>query len=185
MIEIKTAILYIISFVILISIASALLKKWAPISKLKGGPGIALFFIIIIATLFKPIVEIIGFSTPFIALIVVTIALMILVFAVSGIPTTRIKEVLTFPTTKNYIKLIILLILCLGAAKVFGQQLLDDQSISITGRSVSFADAFLPAESSNNKIDLSAAFTTQAIGSIFFFAVMGLSFTVVGIWMQK
>ncbi|MBT5023564.1 hypothetical protein HOK51_05575 [Candidatus Woesearchaeota archaeon] len=185
MFDLSTIMLYIFTFIVIVVFANALLKQWAPLNKISQGPGLVLFFIIVILVLFKPILDIVGFSIPFLALLVVALGLGALLYGPFGTKTLDVASFFTHPSTRTYVGVIVFIIFALGASLVFGQSLLEKGEIPISGNAVSFADVIMPDAPPPKTLDISPLFTESTLNLIFLFAIMGFSFVVVGIWMAK
>lgn len=130
-------------------------------------PVLILTGIILIAH--RPLLEMLSFGLPFLALLLVFLAALALMYFVMGYQKSGITSFLKENSVlKTTVQIAIICIIILAGSTVLGQKMLEDPSVSIT-------DTFETQEEPA-KIDFSPIFTKQAIGMITLMIVMGLAF---------
>jgi hypothetical protein len=151
-----------------------LLKIWLEKKEyFKKNPGnvmpiviLALFFLL----LFPKILKIGSYALPLIALVGVAIMfLMFFCMTPTGMETSSILKMLQHPSIIFVLKIALVVFLMIGASNVFGKELLEEKSVSLT-------EGILPQEKTTPEADVSAFFTPQALGIILVLATIGLAF---------
>ncbi|MBI5397883.1 hypothetical protein HZB03_00325 [Candidatus Woesearchaeota archaeon] len=125
---------------------------------------------IIFLLLYPAVLRIASFTFPFLALI--GIALMFLMFfaySAMGMDNKGITGILRLPSVKFVLKICVVVIVAIAAGMVFGEQLLQEKSIS-------FSEGVFPAQQEEKGMDFSFLFTSQALGLLFVLSVVGIAF---------
>ena len=136
-----------------------------------NAPYIKLVLILVMVLLiaYKPLLSMISFGVPFFVLLVMFLFAIGTIFFVLGMPKEQVWPALKESAIlRTAILVTIICIVAFAASTVFGEKLLEDQSVSIM-------DAASPAQESV-EIDFAPIFTKQAIGLIMMIAILGLAF---------
>jgi hypothetical protein len=133
-----------------------------------------LIVVVILLIAYRPLLSMMSFGLPFLALLVVFLfAIGALFFALGyqkpGIGGFMKKSGIVRVT----VQILIICIIAFAASNVFGQKMLEDPSVSIVD---SFATEKEPVE-----VDFSPLFTKQAIGMIMLVIVIGLAFVFINL----
>jgi hypothetical protein len=123
---------------------------------------------------YQPLLRIISFGAPFLALLIVFLFAVGAIMFVLGMPKptiwTAMKET-GFIKTATYIA--IFCIIAFAISHVYGERLLESPTVSL-------GDVISPAQE-EVKIDFAPLFTKQALGLIMVFVVLGLAFFFVNV----
>ncbi|MBI4739692.1 hypothetical protein HY772_09230 [Candidatus Woesearchaeota archaeon] len=125
---------------------------------------------IVFLLLYPALLRIASFTFPFLALI--GIALMFLMFfaySAMGMERKGVLGILRYPSLKFVLKICVVVIVAIAAGRVFGEQLLQEKTVS-------FSEGIFPAQQEEKSMDFSFIFTSQALGLLFVLSVLGIAF---------
>ena len=139
----------------------------------KGGnaPYITLILIVVVVLLiaYRPILEIVSYLTPFIALLVIFVFALGAMYFVLGVKEDGMWSLLKgIGPLKIALQIAVVCFIALAISRVYGDRLLEEPSVSIT-------DPLIAPEEPID-IDFAPVFTKQALGMIMILIVMGFGF---------
>ncbi len=159
-----------LALILIVAVLKGLLSKhkWF---KGSNAPYITIVLIVLVVLLlaYKPILEIVSYATPFVALIVVFVFALGAMYFVLGVKEDGMWKLLKgIGPLKTALQIGVICIIALAISRVYGDSLLEEPSVSITDPLIAPEE---PVE-----IDFTPVFTKQALGMIMILIIMGFGF---------
>jgi hypothetical protein len=133
-----------------------------------------LIIIAVVLVAYRPLLEMLSFGLPFLALLLIFLFIIAGMYFVMGFQKAGLVGFLKQNSIlKIIVQIAIICIIIFAGSTVFGQKILEDPSVSIVD---SFETSKEPVE-----VDFSPLFTKSAIGMITLIVVMGLAFVFINL----